>query len=204
MAIYTTFFTTTPTRLIDGFPGWKLPLDEPVEREITGYFGEKEVIETREPLWDGVDPNEIPTFEYGVVAIEGDYAKYLEQRIPRFVQESAHWCSKGLTEVEIGPLGEIIDGKPALEKALFSHPALNAHLDVFREQIRQAIREDTQLIAEQWAERMSTPDFTHSADGSRRLQPDWTIDDARSILDQLLSLLQPEQTDHRLYLLTEW
>ena len=52
MAIYSTFFVAAPDLLLTGFQGWKLPLEKPVTREITNFFGEKKTIETREPLWE--------------------------------------------------------------------------------------------------------------------------------------------------------
>src|SRR6516164_1035931 len=159
VAVYSTFFVAAPEALLSGFPGWKLPLDKPVKREITDFFGEQRTIETREPLWEDIVPGEEPVPEYGVVAIEGDYAAYLEARLPAFVRKSPHWCSKGLTNVEVDPLGELTDGKPALVDALFAHPSRSASLSVFRPSITEEVIRAPQELGQKWAARMSTPDY---------------------------------------------
>jgi hypothetical protein len=204
VAVYSTFFVAAPDALLSGLPGWKLPLDKAVQREITNVFGEKRTIDTREPLWEDVVPGEEPEQEYGVVAIEGDYATYLEARLPAFVHEAPHWCSKGLTNVEIDPLGELTDGKPALVEALFAHPSRSAHLLTFRESIVEQVLKSPQELARKWAARMSTPEHTHSADGSRRLQDDWTVDTALSVLGPLADLVKKARPGQRLYFLLEW
>lgn len=203
MAVYSTFFVAAPETLLSGFPGWKLPLDKPVKREIADFFG-KRIIETREPLWEDVEPGEEPVPEYGIVAIEGDYAAYLEARLPAFVRKAPHWCLKGLTNVELDPLGDLTDGKPALEDGLFAHPSRSGNIMVFRPSIVDEILKTPQPLAQKWAARMSTPEYTHSADGSNRLQDDWSVDDALSILRPLGELLKKASPGHRLYLLLEW
>lgn len=204
MAIYSTFFIANPDTLLSNFPGWKLPLDKPVNREIVDFFGEKRIIETREPLWDDDVPEVALSTEYGVIAIEGDYTAYLESRIPLFVRNAPHWCSKGLTNVELDPLGELTDGKPALEEGLFAHPSRSAHLLVFRPPIVDGILKAPQQLAQRWAAHMSTPEYTHSADGSDRLEEDWTEDDARSVLTPLGDLAKKARPGQCLYLLLEW
>jgi hypothetical protein len=204
VAVYSTFFVAAPDALRSGFPGWKLPLDKPVQRDITDFFGEKRTIETREPLWDDVVPGQEPVPEYSVVAIEGDYAAYLEARLPALVRKAPHWCSKGLTNVEVDPVGELTDGKPALEEALFAHPSRSAHLLVFRQSIVDGILKSPQELGQKWAARMSTPEYTHSADGSNRLQDDWSVDDALGILRPLSDLATKATPGQRLYLLLEW
>ena len=204
MAVYSTFFVAAPESLLSGFPGWKLPLDKPVQREITDFFGKKRTIETRTPLWEDVGEGEEHKPEYGLVTVEGDYAAYLEARLPAFVRKAPHWCSKGLTNVEIDPLGELADGKSALEEALFAHPSRSAHLLVFRPSIVDGILKSPPQLAQKWAERMSSPEYTHSADGSNRLQDDWSVDDALSILRPLSDLAKKATPGQRLYLLLEW
>jgi hypothetical protein len=204
VAVYSTFFVADSDALLSGFPGWKLPLDKSIQREITDFFGEKRTIETREPLWEDVVPSQDPVPDYGVVAIEGDYAAYLEARLPAFVRKAPHWCSKGLTNVELDPLGELTDGKPALEEALFAHPSCCGHLLVFRQLIVESILKAPQQLAQKWAARMSTPEYTHSAERSNRLQDDWSVDDALRILGPLGQLVKKASPGQRLYLLLEW
>jgi hypothetical protein len=204
VAVYSTFFVAAPETLLSGFPGWKLPLDKPVKREIMNFFGEKRIIETQEPLWDDVVPGKEPLPEYGVVAVKGDYATYLEGRLPAFVRQAPHWCSNGLTNVELDPLGELTDGKPALEEGLFAHPSRCAHLLVFRPSIVDGILKTPQQLAQKWAARMSTPEYTHSADGSNRLHDDWSVDDALSILRPLGDVARKGSPGQRQYLLLEW
>jgi len=204
VAVYSTFFVAAPAALLSGFPGWKMPLDNPVKREIRDFFGGKRTIETREPLWEDVVPGEEPVVECGVVSIQGDYAAYLDARLPEFVRKAPHWCSKGLTTVEIDPLGELTDGKPALEEGLFAHPSRSANLMVLRPSIVDGILKAPQQLAQTWAARMSTPEYTHSADGRNRLQDDWTVEDALSILKPLGELAKKVGPGQRLYLLVEW
>ncbi len=203
MAIYSTFFVAAHEMLISAFPGWKLPLGKPLKRQISDFLGENRTIETQEPLWED-SPAEEPAPQYSVVSLEGNYAEYLEARLPAFVREAAHWCSKGLTNLEIDPLGELTDSNPALEYTLFAHPSLSSQLFVFRQSIVDQILKAPQDMAQQWAARMSTPEYTHSADGSERLQDDWSVDDALSILNPLGDLARNASQGQRVYLLVEW
>jgi len=204
VAVYSTFFVAAPESLLAGFPGWKPPLDKPVQREVTDIFGDREVIETRAPLWDDVEQGEPSAPEYGVVAVEGDYAAYLKARLPLFVRNAPHWCSKGITNVELDSLGKLVDGNPALVDAIFARPSRSAHLQSIRESIVEAILKSPQELAKKWAARMSTPAYTHSADGSTRLQADWSVDDALSILRPLGDLAKKAISGQRMYLLLEW
>jgi len=61
-----------------------------------------------------------------------------------------------------------------------------------------------QQLAQKWAARMSTPEYTRSADGSNRLQDDWSVDDALSILGPLGDVAKKASPGQRLYLLLEW
>ncbi len=202
MAVYSTFFVAMPEELLSGFPGWKLPLQNPVKRDLTDFFGQKLTIETCEPEWEDVLRDEEP--EQGVVAVEGDYLAYLEARLPVFVREALHWCCKSLTDVEINPLGELIDGKPALEEGLFAHPSRNAHIMVMRPLIVHELLKAPLQLAPKWAELMSSPGYTQSADKSDRVQKGWSVEDALSILDPLGELARKSQPGQRLYLLLEW
>src|SRR4051794_24414788 len=104
MATYTTFFLASADELATGFPSWKAPLPVPVERSMRNPFtGKTTTIMTSEPEWtDEAEPIVPP--QKTVVAIEGDYGDYLESRLPAFVRARAHWATKGLTELELGPL----------------------------------------------------------------------------------------------------
>ena len=57
-------------------------------------------------------------------------------------------------------------------------------------------------IAQQWASRMSADEFTHSASG-QRIQDDWTLEDALSLLAPMAELAKKQQDDQSMYLLTE-
>jgi len=149
-------------------------------------------------------PSDASQLDYTVVAMEGDYDTYLESRLPMFVRNAPHWCSKGLTSVEIDPLGEEIDGKSAVADAMYAHPSRNAHLLVFRQSIVEAILRSPEELARKWAARMSTPEFTHSADGNNRLEDDWSIDDALRVLGPLGNLAKMATPGQSLYLLLEW
>ena len=99
MAIYTTFFLCKREELSAGFPGWRLPLPKPVRREFKNPFtGTVAVMETREPEWPEEADEAFPP-RYQVVAIEGSYKDYLENRLPPFVRENPHWATKAVTEI---------------------------------------------------------------------------------------------------------
>ena len=71
MAVYTTFFLCQPESLVDGFPGWRAPLEEPVQREIRIPFtGKLMVIQSREPEWPE-NTDEMPDLKYQAITIEG-------------------------------------------------------------------------------------------------------------------------------------
>lgn len=87
------------------------------------FTGKRTQVSTREPDWSDYDGDDTFEREYQVVAIEGDYGKYLEARLPAGVRAQPHWCPKGLTEVELAPLGEAGGIEPALTVALYAPPS---------------------------------------------------------------------------------
>ena len=209
MAIYSTFFLSAPEQLHSGFPGWKLPLPQPVTRSTINPFTlEKMTIETRAPEWDDVDPDDLPFPDMAVVAIEGDYQAYLEQRLPPFIQSQPHWCSKGLTLVELDPLIGIVTGidEKRLETPLYAHPSLGSWIAQFPsdffEHLTAAEEAAITAVAEKWAATMSTPEYTHSMDGNR-LSEGWTVEDASGILSNITELARRQEPGQSLYLLTE-
>lgn len=209
MAIYTTFFLCEPENLAAGFPGWKPPLPQPVTRKSMNPFTREEVtITTDAPEWDDVDPNEIEIPEFTVVAIEGRYSQYLEQRIPPFVQSQPHWCSKNLTSVELEPLVASATEmeEPRLTTPLYAHPSFSAGIEQFPDEfvahLKAADNSKLRSMAEKWAASMSTPEHTHSASG-RRLYDDWTVDGALSILNPIADLAKQSNNDQSMYLLIE-
>ncbi|PQO45783.1 hypothetical protein [Blastopirellula marina] len=210
MAIYATFFLCEPDRLASGFPGWKPPLPQPVERErIHPISRELYTIETCEPDWDDFDPDCLSLPEYQVVAIEGDCRDYLEQRLLPTVQSMPHWCGKGLTSDELGPLvAAALDAREiSLTTPLYAHPlfagCLNEFPDAFVATLRSADQPALQAIAQEWAVRMSTPEFTHSVSGER-LYDDWKMEDALGLLAPIAKLVTEGTERHSLYLLNEW
>src|SRR5262245_29535313 len=78
MAIYTTFFLSKPEELPRGFPGWRLPLQQPVRREFRNPFtGKVSIIETREPEWPD-DADHEGNSGYGVA-----FNRRAVRRLPR-------------------------------------------------------------------------------------------------------------------------
>ena len=75
---------------------------------------------------------------------------------------------------------------------------------MFREPVVKEMLKSPQDLARRWAARMSTPEYTHSADGSERLADDWTVEDAKSILEPLSELAKKTVAGHQMYLLLEW
>ena len=134
MAGYSTLFTAEFECLPEGFPGWMLPLPEPVTRTfVHPLFREEVTVTTREPEWPGFVMEQWVPPHYAVVAIEGDYGAYLEARLPPFVRSRPHWCGKRFTSVELNPLIALATEPDIkkLESAMFAHPSLGKALDVF-------------------------------------------------------------------------
>ncbi len=209
MAIYSTFFLTEPAQLALAFPEWKLPLPEPVTRTTINPFTREEMtITTRAPEWDNFDPDNMEFPDSQVVAIQGDYETYLENRIPQFVQSQPHWCAKNLTNVELEPLIAAATGSrdPKLASALYAHPALGCGLEQFPHdftgRVSSASNDDLHTIAERWAKTMSTPDYTHSVSGDR-LSDDWSVDYALSILNPIVTLAKQHSAGQSLFILIE-
>jgi len=209
MAVYSTFFLCEPERLPEGFPGWKLPLAEPVERQIVHPLTRERItIRTREPEWEDYDPNDFQMPEYHGVSIEGDYQTYLEERLPPFVQKQDHWCTKRLTSVELDPLVAVVvdTNEPSLDFPLYSPPPFLSALQVFPKRFVEILEtaDDAAIraIADRWAGEMSTPKFTHSVSG-QRIHDDWTIEEARNVLDPIVALIKKRHPNEILYLLIE-
>jgi hypothetical protein len=207
MAIYRTFFLCKPDELQNGFPDWKPPLPHPVSRQFKNPFTRKvQMIETRAPEW----PEEAATTspirrDFRVVSVGGNYADYLEGRLPRFVQDRAHWASKGLTNLELDELAASVNVNAKLESALYSPPSSGAVLvEIPLEVSTRLLALDGEGLAEvagRWSARMSEPDHTHSLSG-RRVEPDWTAADATEILRALVALAR-RGDNVRMYLLIE-
>lgn len=207
MAIYSTFFLCEPDALSCLFPAWRAPRAEPVVREVKNPFtGKVTQVTSREPDWPDGTSEEPFDREYQVIAIEGDYEEYLEARLPPGVRLQPHWCAKGLTKVELAPLGEATRIEPALDVALYAPPSFAATLDeIHPELVLDLAKADgarLREIAARWAATMSTPDYTHSASGER-LEDDWPPAYALSILEPIVALARQASGDQRLYLLTE-
>ena len=131
MAIDTTFFLCRPAELPSGFPGWRLPLAQPVRRKFRNPFtGKDEIVETRDPEWSDGEGDELGR-ENQVVEIAGSYEDYLEGRLPPFVRSCPHWAAKGLTQVELTPLLEAAGVAESMECAIYSPPSLGAVVQQF-------------------------------------------------------------------------
>lgn len=210
MAIYSTFFLAEPSQLPIAFPDWKAPLPEPVTRTTVNPFTREEMTTTtREPEWDDLDPDSMEFPEPQVVAVQGDYRTYLEQRIPPFVRSQPHCCAKNLTLVELEPLIAAATGAAdlRLESPLYAHPALSCGLEEFPDdfliRLKSAKDADLVTIAQQWATTMSTPAYTHSVSGDR-LSDGWSCDDALILLKPIADLVKQHAVGQVLYLLTEF
>lgn len=161
MAIYTTFFICKPDDLLGGFPGWRLPLAKPIQRQVTNPFTKQSyVIESREPEWSGEETAEQPLAPARVVVSgHGNYEDYLESRLPPLVRSQPHWCAKGLTSIELDALGEVIGHDAGLEEALFCPPQFDGGtLQQFRPDFVSTLAsldDATQnSVANGWAEAM--------------------------------------------------
>lgn len=203
MAIYTTFFLCQPGELPGGFPGWRLPLAKPVRRKFRNPFtGEESVVETREPEWPEEAWNEAER-DYQVVAIEGRYEDYLEGRLPPFVRACPHWATKGLTEVELGPLCEAVSVGTEFVCPIYGPPSSGAVVQQLPPGLPAKLAAlDLKAVAKQWAAAMSTPEHTHSVSGVK-LSDGWSAADASAILKPLVALTRQATASQQLYLLIE-
>jgi len=203
MAIYTTFFLCKPSELPGGFPGWRLPLDQPVRREVHNPFtGELLVVDTCEPEWpeDALGETERT---YRVVVIEGSYEQYLEDRLPPFVRSCPHWAAKGLMETELAPLLEAVGVSASIDFPIYGPPSLGATVQQLpAEFLAKATSLDQQKVAQKWAAAMSTPEHTHSVSG-RKLSDGWTACEALQLLQPLVDLARKASAGQQMYLLTE-
>jgi hypothetical protein len=199
MAIYATFFVMSASVLVSGLPDWKQPLPEAETRVVTTFFGTR-TIQTREPRFEkpAASFKAIPK----VKTAGGDYADYLETRLPDFVTKAPHWATKGLTPVELDPLGKLVDGRAATHEALFGPPPQSSTIYEFRKDVLRAISVSPDEFARKWAAEMSGREHTHSQTGVR-VSPDWSIEDASRIIQRLCALLPRITDDESLYLLVE-
>jgi len=198
MAIYTTFFVMSAAALTLAFPDWKPPLPELETRVVTTFFGTRTIL-TREPRFE---PSTQSSTQPEIAIIRGDYADYLEKRLPDSVAKAPHWAAKGLTLVELDPLGDLVDGRPVLQEALFSPPPQSSVIYEVRREVLGAIVASPDVFAQKWAAIMSTREHTHSQTGVR-VSPDWSTEDASRIIRQLVTLASKVTDGASLYLLIE-
>ncbi|HVX09740.1 MAG TPA: hypothetical protein VHC22_00925 [Pirellulales bacterium] len=185
MGIYTTFFVCTPPELAAAFPGWLPPLTTPVKRDTTKPFtGETTTVESREPEWTDDPDTDSPDLD--------------------FVFSHPHWDTKGLTEVELGPLADALGLEPKFEYPLYAPPSSHVYLvGLPTELVPKLVSLDAnglEAVAAKWAAAMSTPEYTHSVTGNK-LNDGWTPSDAMGILHEFVTLARQASADQRLYLL---
>lgn len=207
MAIYTTFFVCDPEQLVAGFPGWRPPLPNPVNRQVKNPFtGETVTVESREPDWPEGEDADAMDREFHAVLIHGDYHDYLEGRLPSFVQRQPHWAAKGLTEVQLGPLAQAAGIETKFELPLYSPPSSGAILQEFPCELgpKLALLDEDGLkeLAAKWAAAMSTPAHAHSVTGVK-LNDGWMQSDAMEILQAIAALAGKAPDGGRMYLLIE-
>ena len=197
MAIHTTFFVCAPGDLPGGFPGWRLPLEESVRREVRNRFtGAVSIIETREPDWS--DAAETPAPAPEVAEIHGRYEDYLEARLPALVRARPHCAAKDLTEVELRPLCDAVGVEPDMSRPLYGPPSAGGHLVRLPPALLAAVRTaDPDALAGRWAA-LSTFEHADPAAGDR-LSNGWTVTEAADTLRALAAGAGQEA-----YLLTDF
>lgn len=206
MAVYTTFFLCEPEALPGGFPRWRLPLAQPVERKVKNPgTGETSVIQTREPEWsadlgDGLDR------EYKIASMAGSYQAYLEGRLLPFIRGCPHWAAIGLTQVELQPLLHATSVQAPLESAIYSSPSSSAMVLQIPSDLLAKLgaldRSGLESIAEHWSKTLSAPEFTHSKSGER-ISDGWTLGNALETIQAVVSLARKSTDAQRLYVLVE-
>lgn len=209
MAIYTTLFACPFADLVRGFTRWREPLVVPVlktrKNPLTGQF---ESIMSREPTWENPVTEIEQAVEYQATEISGDYSTYLEKRIPTFVRSCAHWCWKGLTELELEELSRAVGIDEACgEVALYAPPSFHATLTRLNPKLieRLAGLSDSQMedVACLWATAMSSSEHTRSVTGNI-VGESWSTEYAMQLLESLTKLVTVAIGKLDLYLLTEW
>jgi hypothetical protein len=205
MAIYTTFFLCDQHQLSAGFPGWRPPLPHAVTRHVKNPFtGETMTVESCAPEWPENEGFKVP--EYRVVSMQSDYRKYLESRLPQFVQSRPHWAAKNLTEVELTPLAESLGVEADFECPLYGPPSVGATLHAIPSKIVAGLAslDDNGLgvIGNKWAAIMSSSEHTHSVSGNK-LNDGWSQQDALGILNSIAALSRQAGVADRMYLLIE-
>ncbi len=205
MSIYSTFFLCQPNKLPSGFPGWKSPLPEPVQREVRNPFtGETMVISSRRPEWADEEEeswDELP--DVRIVHGQGDYNAYLEGRLPAFVANTPHVALKRLTNIEIEALAEAADVPTELESPLYAPPTKSDVLfELPADLVKQLVDGNLNEIAESWAEVMSSPEHTHSVAGER-IDDGWTTEQALELVELLAELARRATPEQRVYFLIE-
>ncbi len=209
LASYTTFFVCEPQVLTAGFPGWRPPLPKPVRREFKNPFtGETTAVLTREPEWPDGEEADLMERGYQVVAIEGNYEDYLERRIPQFIRDQPHWCTKNLTEVELKPLAEAVGLETSLDFdcPLYGPLSLGAVIQgippILCAKLLALDETDLVTVAGRWAATMSTPNYTHSVSGEK-LSAGWTAEKAMSVLQPIVKLAKEAIGGKGIFLLIE-
>ena len=207
MAIYTTFFVCRPEELVAGFPGWRLPLAEPVRREVKNPFtGKTVIVHSREPEWPEDSVEDLVSSSRQIFVGSESFEVYLENRLPAFVRARPHWCGKRLTEIELGLLGEAAGVETSFECPLYGpHSSPFSLMSIPASLCDQLVACDQQAldaIAEKWASMMSTPEKTHSSTG-HKFSDGWTVDHARSVLQPIVAVARQAVEGKCLYLLTE-
>jgi hypothetical protein len=116
VAVYTTLFTATDSELTERFPGWLMPLATPRVRTAQNPFtGEALNITTWLPdvaIAAVGGPSIRSTTGRPVlvplVPVETEYERILEENCPVFLRTLPHIAMKGITEVELQGLSDIL------------------------------------------------------------------------------------------------
>jgi hypothetical protein len=121
MAVYTTFFAGNEVDLDEGFLGWRRPLAAPVKRTSVNPFTKQSyTYDDWEPEDD--DVGDEPAFPRKLVtAIKGDYAAYLEGRLPDRVRSLQHLAVKSVLSPQVDELLAVLakEGVDRLHPARF-------------------------------------------------------------------------------------
>jgi hypothetical protein len=143
---------------------------------------------------------------FGVVEIEGDYAEYLERRLPPFVRSRPHWAAKGLMEIELKELADGMGVAWNSETPLYCPPPEASFLTELPSSVVSGLNaageQDLQGVAERWAATMSSPSHTHSVTG-QKISNGWSVSHAARILQNMVAVARQAGIAERMYLLTE-
>jgi hypothetical protein len=204
MTLHTTLFICTAAELAAGFPTWKPPLPEPVDRKIKnpvtgGYF----TIPSLVPEWPDqpeISLQPIPQSSHAAPTSAGQAAPPL----PEVVRSHPHWTGKEIGAFNLERLSDVIGAPATLECPLYGPPTCTQMLvaipTTFFAKLRSLDLASLTAVAEEWADALKMPEDIEPLEGEPDEEP-WSPADALSILEAMVNLARQAEGQEQMYLL---